>query len=199
MTVFVGFIPQRLNSIIVLSSGDLGERTVMYQAEGMTQRRQSGITLVVVLVILLALTFLGLGAMSDSNLQLAMVRNAQLQNMAHSGALTEINAQIDVVNMNEEDELDAIVVAAVATPAAVDLTGDLLLPGILGATVANSLDQQLTVTEVNGGAPPPVEGTSLDPNAPVKWLAFELDSAVGIQNTASNSNQIQGFRYLSAN
>ena len=170
---------------------------------------QSGITLVVVMIILIAMTFLGLGAMSDSNLQFSMVKNVQLQNMAHSASITEVNAQIDVINSNPPGAVDQVILDVVQAPpqvidglqaSQVDLgaAANLLLPGVLG-TVADGLDQDLTLTQPNVNFTPLVEGYSISPDSSVTWLHMRFDSNVTINNTASSSNQTQGFRYISAN
>lgn len=175
-----------------------------------SQRQQSGITLVVVLVILVAMTFLGLGAMSDSNLQLSMVRNVQLQNFAHSASLTEINAQLDLINSNAPGATDAAILTVVQFPetvidglnaAQIDLNTGLsaLAPAILD-TAASGVTQSLTLTQPNVDFSPLVEGYSISPDNPVTWLHMEFGSTASIvNNTASSSNQTQGFRYISAN
>lgn len=180
--------------------------------------RQRGSTLVVVLVILIAMTFLGLGAMSDTNLQLSMVRNSQFQTGAYITALTEINGQLDAINDNAESDTDQIILDLVQTNTTVDATTGferrslaarttqdpadrdfaLLLDGILGDD-ADSYTLAMTVTEPNANSFLPVEGMSLSPDSTVKWLVMEFNSRATIDNTGTTSDQIQGFRYLSAN
>ena len=143
----------------------------------MSQGYQSGITLVVVLVILVAMTFLGLGAMSDSNLQLSMVRNAQLQNRAHNAALSEVNAQIDFINENNPGETDPTILAVINDPSSeIDLLGtNLFLPGILNG---GNVTQQLTLREIGVGVP-----QNFSFNGPVVSRNLEFESNVTIPGT----------------
>ena len=79
-------------------------------------RKQSGATLIVVMVILLVMTLLGLASTADSRLQLIMARNSQFQTAAHTAALSEINAQIDDINRTTGDVDDIIRNLLNATP-----------------------------------------------------------------------------------
>lgn len=182
------------------------------------KKNQTGATLVVVLVILIVMTFLGLGAMSDTNLQLAMVRNSQLQTGAYTAALTEINAQLDQINNNEETDTDQIILDLVQAPTVVDgatgfdtrsLSADsdtapadndfaLLLGGVLGADAA-FYTTDITLSEPNANSFLPVAGMSLSPDSTVRWLVMEFNSSATIDNTGTRSDQVQGFKYLSAN
>lgn len=166
--------------------------------------KQQGITLVVVMVILVAMTFLGLGAMSDSNMQLALVRNSQLQNMAYSAAMTEVNAQIDLINAPGNGMNDPAVVAAVnAGGAVVDTSDDTVManlaPAILGTTVSAGITQNLTLVEPNPLLVVPVDGFSIKTSGSFRFRFLQFNSQVQIANVASNSNQTQGIRYLGAN
>lgn len=178
-------------------------------------KNQRGSTLIVVLVILVVMTFLGLGAMSDTNLQLAMVRNSQFQTGVYTAALTEINAQLDDINNNAEADTDQIILDLVQSPTTLSdgvesrsLSSqgaqadghdfDLLLGSVLGDD-AQHYATSLSVTEPNANSFLPVEGMSLSPDSTVKWLVMEFDSSASITNTGTRSDQIQGFKYLSAN
>jgi|GEM_PF-2960505 len=180
-----------------------------------TIKNQRGATLIVVLVILIVMTFLGLGAMSDTNLQLAMVRNSQFQTGVYTAALTEINAQLDVINNNSESDTDQLILDLVQTPTALndgvesrslnsqgaEADGhdfDLLLASVLGDD-AEHYNTSLSITEPNANSFLPVEGMSLSPDSTVKWLVMEFNSTASIANTGTQSDQVQGFKYLSAN
>ena len=170
------------------------------------RRSQPGSTLVVVLVILIAMTFLGLSGMSDSNLLLAMVRNSQFQTGVYTVALTEINAQLDRINTNAEAEDDQIILNLIQTRVgnndtsrSNDLSNDLLTDDILGADTAGHYTRTLTLTEPNTDTYLPVSGMSLSPDSTVKWLVMELNSEAAMTDARSSSNQIQGFKYLAAN
>ena len=177
---------------------------------------QRGATLVVVLVFLVVMTFLGLGAMNDTNLQLAMVRNSQLQTGVYTVALTEINAQLDAINNNAEADTDQIILDLVQSATVInngletrsltsDSAGDgtdddfaLLLGDVLGAD-ANHYTTDIIIREPNANSFLPVTGMSLSPDSTVKWLIMEFDSTASITSTSTQSQQVQGFRYLSAN
>lgn len=181
----------------------------MNRPDKVSKKSQSGATLIVVLVILIALTFLGLGGMSDSNIQLAMVRNSQFQTGVYTAALTEINAQIDAINTNNETDNDTIILNLVQTATTVSdgiasrfneytANEDLFIDDVLGANKA-SYTTTLTLTEPNADAFLPVSGMSLSPDSTVKWLVMEFNSSAGINNSGAESDQTQGFKYLSAN
>lgn len=178
-------------------------RKFISQNEAIAYRHQQGATLIVVLVILVAMTFLGLGSMSDSNLQLAMVRNSQLQTGAYTAALTEINSQIDAINTNPEADVDVPILNLVQTPTVVTngVSSRTTNPAALLATSigsdANSYTTSLSLTEPNADAFLPVTGMSLSPDSTVKWLVMQFDSVATI--SGASSNQTQGFKYLSAN
>lgn len=166
--------------------------------------RQTGATLIVVLVILIAMTFLGLGAMSDTNLQLAMVRNSQLQNSAHTVALSETEAQIDVINSNAEGTTDEVIADLVS----VDIVDGFrstspakLITDILGYEYEDEMPYETTLTleEPNAGAIINIPGYSISSDSTVKLLAMQFRSTATVENTNNTSEQVQGFLYLSAN
>lgn len=168
-------------------------------------KNQSGITLVVVMVILVVMTFLGLGAMQDSNLQVSMVRNVQLQNHLHNLSLAEINAQIDEINGNAPGAFDQLIfVVANRPPGArtVDVVTEfpelLELDTILGNTVdaadSDRIEQELTLTQPNEFNAVLFPGFSVD--GPIVPRLMQFESEVSISGTALNSNQTQGIAYL---
>lgn len=59
---------------------------------------QQGVTLVVAIIVLLALTMLGLASTTDNRMQSVMVRNDQFKFDVFNASYSEINAQIDIVN-----------------------------------------------------------------------------------------------------
>ena len=148
------------------------------------------------------MTFLGLSAKSDSNLQLAMVRNNQLENMAHSGALSEINAQIFAVNSNDESEVDQVILNAIQAPeetidgvtgTRLDLSGSELLPDVVDNV--SGLVQELSLVQPNASYNPPVAGYTIDPDS-WSWIQLQYESRVTIPNTTTSSAQTQGIRYI---
>ena len=169
-----------------------------------------GATLVIVMVILVVMTFLGLGAMSDTGLQLAMVRNSQMQASAHTAALTEINAQLDDINGNAAGATDDVVLDLVQAATTVSngvrmrqTSPDRLLDSVMGVDTdagdSSPFTASLTLVEPNADTFIPVVGYSLSPDASVKWLVMEFRSSATVRHTSTASDQVQGFRYLSAN
>ena len=180
-------------------------------------RRQSGVTLIVVMVILLVVTLLGLASTSDSRLQLAMARNSQFQTAAHTAALSEINAQIDDINGNAVGQTDQVIVDLLnATPTSTTLAGvsvssrtlqsgignnnqiTRFLLTILGSN-KNSYGSSLILREPDINVRLPVSGMSLGPGSTIKWRRMEFESMAEIEDTGFQSKQVQGFRYLAPN
>lgn len=159
--------------------------------------KECGMTLVVVLVILVAMTFLGLGSMSDSNMQVALVRNTQFENMAYSAALSEINAQVEIVNDPATLFSPPAILRAVQLDGAPVQLGDAAmpesLPAMLGADIADEITQNLTLALTGTRN----EGGSLN-NSPITYRLFEYNSVVTLDNTSFGSDQIQGIKYLGA-
>lgn len=171
--------------------------------------RQKGATLIVVMVLLIVMTFLGLGGMSNSNLQLSMVRNSQMQTSAYTAALTEINAQMNVINSNAQGADDQLIIDLVNAAPEPDgsriLTGvvapdpaqpefEILLDDVLEAADYAAYDTTLSVVQISsiGGA---VSGFRIN-NAPVDLLPMQFISNVSVKNTGAQSVQVQAFNYM---
>ena len=180
-------------------------------------KKQSGITLIVVLVLLAAITFLGLAAFSDSNLQFVMVRNNQLQSYTHTAALTEISAQLDRINVNDPKETDEILVRVIQNGVDEDL-GDGIDSKTLDLINDNSdfvgkgqltdagLVRTLTLTDTGVTTDNQiVVGFTIGDRTAITHRIFEINSTAGVQvnndaNRVTNlSDQTQGFRYPAAN
>ena len=189
-------------------------------------RKQSGATLIVVMVILLVMTLLGLASTADSRLQLIMARNSQFQTAAHTAALSEINAQIDDINRTTGDVDDIIRNLLNATPSIdtnTSITSRQLRSGIdsdnaitrfllgrLGSTASGTTpreilgsykddyDSSLIIREPDINVRLPVSGMSLGESG-VKWRRMEFESMAQLKSTDFKSEQVQGFRYLAPN
>lgn len=188
--------------------------------------KQSGATLIVVMVILLVMTLLGLASTADSRLQLIMARNSQFQTAAHTAALSEINAQIDDINRTAGDVDDIIRNLLNATPS-IDTNTNItsrqlrsgidsdnaitrFLRGLLGSTASGSnpqailgsykddYDSSLIIREPDINVRLPVSGMSLGESG-IKWRRMEFESMAQLENTDFKSEQVQGFRYLAPN
>lgn len=186
-------------------------------------RKQSGATLIVVMVILLVMTLLGLASTADSRLQLIMARNSQFQTAAHTAALSEINAQIDDINRTTGDVDDIIRNLLNATPSIdtnTSITSRQLRSGIdsdnaitrflLGSTASGTsppailgsykddYDSSLIIREPDINVRLPVSGMSLGESG-VKWRRMEFESMAQLKSIDFKSEQVQGFRYLAPN
>lgn len=189
-------------------------------------RKQSGATLIVVMVILLVMTLLGLASTADSRLQLIMARNSQFQTAAHTAALSEINAQIDDINRTTGDVDDIIRNLLNATPSIntnTSITSRQLrsginsenaitrfLRGLLGSTVSGTspqpilgsykddYDSSLIIREPDINVRLPVSGMSLGESG-IKWRRMEFESMAQLKSIDFKSEQVQGFRYLAPN
>lgn len=189
-------------------------------------RKQSGATLIVVMVILLVMTLLGLASTADSRLQLIMARNSQFQTAAHTAALSEINAQIDDINRTTGDVDDIIRNLLNATPSIntnTSITSRQLrsginsenaitrfLRGLLGSTASGSnpqailgshkddYDSSLIIREPDINVRLPVSGMSLGESG-IKWRRMEFESMAQLKSIDFKSEQVQGFRYLAPN
>ena len=189
-------------------------------------RKQSGATLIVVMVILLVMTLLGLASTADSRLQLIMARNSQFQTAAHTAALSEINAQIDDINRTTGDVDDIIRNLLNATPSintntritsrqlrsgiGSDNAITRFLRGLLGSTASGSnpqailgsykddYDSSLIIREPDISVRLPVSGMSLGESG-VKWRRMEFESMAQLKSIDFKSEQVQGFRYLAPN
>lgn len=188
--------------------------------------KQSGATLIVVMVILLVMTLLGLASTADSRLQLIMARNSQFQTAAHTAALSEINAQIDDINRTAGDVDDIIRNLLNATPS-IDTNTNItsrqlrsgidsdnaitrFLRGLLGSTASGSnpqailgsykddYDSSLIIREPDINVRLPVSGMSLGESG-IKWRRMEFESMAQLKSIDFKSEQVQGFRYLAPN
>ena len=171
------------------------------------------------MVILLVMTFLGLAGLSDSRLQLTMVRNSQFQTAAYTAALSEINAQIDTINTNGVGAVDQVIVDLLnARPVTTQLAGVSVDSRTLKTDDSNNFNRFLNTARDNNNKPLyssysgtlilrepdittrlPISGMSLDPENTIKWRLMEFESTADIDNTDFQSQQVQGFRYLAPN
>ena len=156
--------------------------------------RQSGVTLIVVLVIMTTVSLLALASMSDTNMQLNMVRNDQFYVNAYRVSISEINAQLDSINANAASEDDEIILSLLDlepdTPLEV-ASDEMLGPHAdLGA-----FDQVLEISpscEVDSCPSPP----GFSHSKFTKVYRGSINSIATMSGTGSSSDQSQGFWYL---
>ncbi len=156
--------------------------------------QQSGAVMIVVLIVMTALSLLAMSSVSDTHLQLSMVRNDQLYLNAHRVALSEINAQIDVININPSNELDDLIMDLLEFD--VDQLWELESEDLLGPHAgAGAYDQWLALSvacDPDDCLPPP--GYSLDDATRV--LRGRIQSNASLGDSGARSDQTQSFWYL---
>jgi len=151
--------------------------------------------MVVVLVVLSTLSILALSASYDTDTQFKIVRNDQFLSNAHLAAYSEINAQLDQINLNEPDENDEIILdlieITVADPWMLENT-ELQGPHIKKGAFEQQVQFELLCAPNVCPAPP---GYSLSKVTKVLRgrVRSQAELAVG---SGSFSDQSQSFWYL---
>lgn len=159
-------------------------------------RASQGVVLIVALVLLLALTLIGVSAIDSSSLQSQMSRNSLYARNLYQASLSEIQAQRE--KMRGTERLENIVKSPtqyVATSyEGISFDG----PGLdLGAGSPNLLetDNNAAYTYsgyvVFSGEGPPPSGYSLKL---YKGMNYEINIITQVTNTTSISNQTQGVK-----
>lgn len=156
--------------------------------------QQRGAVLIVVLVVMTALSLLAMSSMSDTNIQLAMVKNDQFYLNAHRVALSEINAQLDLINANEPDELDPTILSLlefdVDQPWEFDADEMLGPHGGIGA-FDQTISMAMACDPDDCIAP---AGYSIDNQT--RTLRVNVQSSASFGDTGARSDQTQGFWFL---
>jgi hypothetical protein len=159
-----------------------------------TKQAQCGATLIICLVILTILTLLAVGSMSVTNLETSMVRNNQLSLVAYNHSLSEINAQIGIINDNKNTSMlnDALNSDA--------LSPDTRQPHRLLAADekvmtrvqygAMSIEQEVIIDYLGQGLPP---GSS---EYVVQAHRFDIHSKSTLAGAGGTSNQTQGIYFI---
>ena len=139
---------------------------------------QKGATLVVSLVLLLILTLMGISASENVNLQAHMARTSQFQIHAYQIALSEIKAQLLVLDTDIASLNSAAVNGTDAQ------TGDEI------AMQPQHFNQTVGYAYMGEGLPQ--TGYSVDTYI---GRLFELNSRAQVNNTGVFSDQTQGLNY----
>ncbi len=155
---------------------------------------ESGMSLVVVLILLVSLTTLSLSVTNDAGSQFQIVRNDQFYSNAYHAAYSEINAQLDAINSNEQTDTDDpilwLLTAEVEQPQV--LSTDLLAGPHKGI---GAFEQEVSYTLACSpdycNSPP---GYSLSENT--KVLRASIDSNSDMIASGAASRQRQTFWYL---
>ena len=145
-------------------------------------RHQEGATLIVSLILLLVLTIVGISTIESVNLQSLMARNSQFQVESYQVALSEIEAQLEALEVDLGPLTDAV------TEGTETRTGDDIV------MQPDHFDQTVIYTYAGEGLAPP--GYSVDIYV---GRLFELNSRAQMDNTGIFSDQTQGLNYAGPN
>lgn len=156
--------------------------------------QSAGVTIIVVLVILLTISLLALGSMSNTNLQLSMVRNDQFYVNAYRVAFSEINAQVDAINANDANEEDPIILTLLELGEGVEhpIDGADLLGPHAGTSAFTQTLSMVAVCEPENCPSPP----GFTQSKTVKVMRGEVNSLARLGESGALSNQSQAFWYL---
>jgi hypothetical protein len=153
---------------------------------------QRGVALIVSLIVLAAMTILGLSSIRSTSVQQLIIKNMQFLTAAQHIARTEINGQLDIINLNEPDPL---ILDLLTTPVndVADTTGTKTDSAGL-AYEQTAFDQKTTITMICSDCPAPIGGFSF--GFGISALVGTIDSEASMNNSAASSSQEQGFWYL---
>ena len=152
---------------------------------------QRGAAMLVALVVVAAVSLVAIAGMQDTNTQSNMIRNEQLYTNAYSVAFSEINAQLDVVNLNDSDEIDPMIVTLIDQQVGTFVAQSMVGPDA-GAGAFNQTLQQATLCDIDSCTAPP--GYSI--GAGTRVLKAEINSVATFPGATSRSDQTQGYWYL---
>jgi Tfp pilus assembly protein PilX len=164
-----------------------------------SNQKQQGVTLIITLVVLAAMTILGITSIRNTSINQLIVKNSQMLFTARKTAFTEINGQLDLINRNGSTLPDT----------SIDSLRGLNVGGILPIADTHAgndtTPENLTVNQP--GMAQTVNFTLNCDNCDVPVGGFSLGTGLGavigvissratIENTATQSTQEQVFWYL---
>lgn len=155
------------------------------------ENSQRGAAMIIALVVVAAVSLIAIAGMQDVNTQSKMVRNEQLHTTAYQVAMSEINAQLDSINLNDSDDLDAIVVTLLNQEVGSFVDQSMLGPDAGGGAFEQGL-MQASLCDIDSCTAPP--GYSI--GAGTRVLKAEINSVAAFPGATSRSDQTQGFWYL---
>lgn len=158
---------------------------------GGSLQSQRGAAMIVALIVVTVISLVAMSGMQDSNTQTNMVRNEQLHANAYQVAMSEINAQLDGVNLNDSDEIDNLIVTLISQEVGTFAAQPMLGPDG-GSGAFNQTLTQASLCDIDSCTAPP--GYSLGGGTRV--LKAEINSVANLSNLTSRSDQTQGFWYL---
>lgn len=155
-------------------------------------KQQQGVALIITLVVLLAMTIIGLTATDSSNLQSLLARNSQFRIEAFNASNTELNAQLDYYRSATFGTIDSTLNTLAAQPEGTsvvlgqnDADGN---PFIVLRSVNISFTKDVTLTR-EGGCDPGADTTK-------ECVLFRIDSSATYPNTNIRSDQVQTFSII---
>lgn len=157
--------------------------------------QQNGMAIIASLVVLSALTLLGLSTLRSTETQQAILKNTQLLKVARNLSTTELNAQIAAINGNAPGARDEIIIRTL------DSGVDNIFDISANADTTLNIEFQSTtqgftrnITTVLTAEP---EDALITRNSLGKFemVKIEFTSAVSLDNSSAQSTQIQGINY----
>jgi Tfp pilus assembly protein PilX len=168
------------------------------QTYKLNQQEQKGVTLIITLVVLAAMTILGIASIRNTSINQLIVKNTQMLFTARKTAFTEINGQMDIINTNPSSEDDQIILDLLndndgILPIANTRGTNNDSPGSL-AVNQSAIGQSVTITLSCEDCPIPIGGFSLGTG--LSSVIGVMESQAIIENTATQSTQEQVFWYM---
>ena len=157
-------------------------------------QRESGVSLLVVLVLMVTMTILAISTTDDSYLQSQMVRDDQFRTSAYQAAYSEINAQLGVINSNDPGEIDPLILDLYSAPVKMlqhfpdaALAGPHKNEGAFDQTVS----YRLACNPADCPSPPGFSYSGV-----TKVIYGTIESEAEVISSSISSDQIQTFWYL---
>jgi Tfp pilus assembly protein PilX len=164
-------------------------------------RHQRGVTLIVTLIVLVAMTTLGLSSIRSTGIQQTIIKNTQFLLSARNVAKTEINGQLGAINNNPPSATDAALQFLIDQ----GVDSELVIADTLGtntsaarlttiAVTQQTYGQQVSMTMNCRSCPAPMGGFSY--GSGIAALTATITSTAELDSAAAQSTQDQGYWYL---
>jgi Tfp pilus assembly protein PilX len=160
-------------------------------------QRQQGVALIISLIVLAAMTVLGVSSIRSTGIQQLIIKNQQFLMAAQNIARTEINGQLDLINLNgdlPDTIMNTLISLKVNNPLPIaDTTGSNTDKTAL-AYEQTAFDQKTTMTMTCRRCTAPIGGFSY--GLGISALTGVIESEASMNDSAATSTQEQGFWYL---
>lgn len=159
-----------------------------FSKHSITKRsEQTGAVLLISLIMLLLLTIIGVSSVEDMTLQSNMTRNSQFKMQAFNTAYSETVAQYQQLSGN----ISPLTLAMASINAIAFDPASLFMP-----SASNPFKQTVSLNfEGSKGAHVADTEAGMMELSGYEDMAFELNSTAKLQNTGSQSDQLQGLNY----